>query len=250
MRKILLSILAIAGIFSASAQSRVFNNPNNKGYFGLRGTIDGTVPGKFSEKDFDDHLTISHKVFGAGAGLSVGAIYNLPVYANLYFEPGMSIYYNAMSIKKSQIDDLIDDLDEMGLELKNHSVRKWGMKIPVVFGYHFDFTKDFNIAVFTGPVMDIGFSMDAYIKAEYKDVEIKTTPSLYTVDDSANEDNFNRFNVDWRIGVGANYKNFFWSLSGDIRLTNEYHVADNHQKYYDVTYRQNLFQMTFGYNFK
>lgn len=250
MKRILLACLAAGAVFSASAQKRIFDNPDNKGYFGLRGTIDATIPGAFSMKSNDENLTFSHKALGPGAGLSMGAVYNLPIVANLYFEPGVSLYYNVMSIKTDQIEGILDELEEVGGRLKNHSVRQSGMKMPLMLGYHFDFTRDFNLAVYMGPVLDVGFSMDAYIKAKVKDVEVKYTESLYKAENPDRDDRMNRFNVDWRIGVGVNYKNFFGGLSGDIGLTNAYHVAKDNQRLYDITYHQNLFQLTFGYNFK
>lgn len=251
MRKTLFfSILAFGVAMGVSAQERVVNNPDNKGYFGVRLSVDAPIPGNVNYTDFEDHVKISEKPYGTGAGFTVGAIYNLPLVANLYFEPGLSFYYNAVSIKEGQLREEIDQLDRAGVKLTNHSVRQSGMKIPLIFGYHFDFTKDFNLAVFTGPVLDLGFSMDAYIKFKYEGNAYRVAESLYKAEDSDRDDRMNRFNADWRVGVGVNYKNFFASFSGDIRMTNMYHVAENNRKYYDASYRQNLFQFTLGYNFK
>ncbi len=250
MKKILLSLFVIAGVLSASAQGRIFNNPNNKPYFGLRATLDVPTPCNFNLNDYEDHYTLSKKVFDAGVGFSVGGVYNIPIVANFYIEPGLSFYYNAMPIKTDDIDDILDELEEVGGELVCHSVRQSGMRIPVAFGYHFDFTRDFNVAVYMGPVINLGFSMDYYIKAKVKDVEVKETGSMYKAENPDDDDRFNRFNLDWRIGVGVNYKNFFGGLSGDIGMTNAYHVAKDNKRFYSASYHQNLFQLTVGYNFK
>lgn len=250
MRKILLSLLVLTGVFSVSAQNRVFNNPDNKAYFGIRGTLDVPSPCKFTIDE--DGLSISRKYLGNGAGFSFGGIYNIPVVANFYIEPGVSVYYNAMGIKHDGFDDLLEDvedaLEDIGLddvEFSNRSVRQWGMRIPVSFGYHFDFTKDFSLAVYSGPVLNIGFATDYYIKAHAYGVEIKNTGSLY--DSEKPYGHFNRCNLDWRIGVGVNYKNFFGGMSGDVGLTNAYKVEKRHKT---ITYHQNVFQLTVGYNFK
>ncbi len=250
MRKLFLSLLAVAGVLSASAQGRIFNNPDNKAYFGLRATLDVTSPGKFTVNDFDDHFSVSKSVFGSGAGLSVGGVYNIPIVANFYIEPGVSFYYNTMSIKTNDLDDVLEELEDLGGELVSHSVRQSGMRIPVAFGYHFDFTRDFNLAVYTGPVMNLGFSMDYYIKAKAHDIEVKDAGSMYKAEHPDRDDRYNRFNLDWRIGVGVNYKNFFGGLSGDIGATNAYKVAKDNKKYYSASYYQNVFQLTVGYNFK
>ncbi len=250
MKKILLSILAMTCAFGVSAQSRIFNNPNNKAYFGLRATLDVPTPCNFTVNDFDDHFSVSKKVFGAGAGFSVGGVYNVPIVANFYIEPGISFYYNAMSIKTDDVKDVLEELEEYGGELVCHSVRQSGMRIPVAFGYHFDFTRDFNLAVYMGPVINVGFSMDYYIKAKAHGIEVKEAGSMYKAEHPDKDDRFNRFNVDWRIGVGVNYKNFFGGLSGDIGMTNAYHVAKDNSRFYSASYHQNVFQLTVGYNFK
>ncbi len=250
MKKILVTLLAFASVINVFAQGRIFDNPDNKAYFGLRASLDVTSPGDFTVSDYEDNLSISRSIFGGGAGFSIGGIYNLPVVANFYIEPGLSIYYNTMSIKTGAMEDIIEDLEDAGGKLKCHSIRQSGMRIPVMFGYHFDFTKNFNIAVYTGPVLNIGFSMDYYVKAKAQGLEFKETGSMYKAEYKDKEDRFNRCNADWRIGVGVNYKNFFGALSGDLGMTNAYKVAKDNKRYYSATYHQNLFQLTVGYNFK
>lgn len=248
MKRFLLTALACGAIMSASAQGRIFNNPDNEGYFGLRFSIDGAIPG--DDTISENGIEYSKSIFGGGPGFSIGAVYNLPIVANLYFEPGLSFYYNAVSIKKGALEDVYDIMEDYGGKLTNRSVRNSGMKIPLVLGYHFDFFKNFNLAVFTGPVLDIGFSSDMYIKFKYGEDKFRIARSMYRSETFENHGNLNRFNADWRIGVGINYKNFFASLSGDIRMTNMYHVAEQYKNLYKETYRQNLFQLTLGYNFK
>lgn len=247
MKKIVLTLLAAGCVFGVSAQSRIFNNPDNKGYLGVRASLDVTCPSKIKVTDKDDSMSISQSTFGSGAGFGVGVVYNFPLVANLYLEPGVGFYYNTMSIKKDYLDE---ELDELGIEYKNRSVRQWGMRIPVNFGYHFDFADNFNLAIFTGPVLNVGFSMDQYVKVKMGNLEVKSTGSLYKAEDKDEDDRFNRCNLDWRVGVGANFNNYFIAVSGDIALTNGYHVAKNNSKYYSTSYHQNLFQLTLGYNFK
>ena len=40
------------------------------------------------------------------------------------------------------------------------------MRIPVMLGYHFDFSKNFALNVATGPVLKVGFSDDYYLTTE------------------------------------------------------------------------------------
>ena len=73
--------------------------------------------------------------------MDFGVIYNGPVVANFYVELGLKFFYNTYSEKYG-----------------DSSIRKNGMRIPIMAGYHFDFSDSFRFYLFTGPVFEIGFS--------------------------------------------------------------------------------------------
>lgn len=77
----------------------------------------------------------------------MGIIYNGPVVANFYLEFGLKFYYNTYS-------------EEYG----DSSIRRTGMRIPLMAGYHFDFSDSFRFYLFTGPELEIGFSAKEVIK--------------------------------------------------------------------------------------
>lgn len=88
-----IAISAILVFFmSAFAQNPVFNNPDNRPYWGIRGSFDISIPGDMETNGY------KVKMFGQGYGGSVGAVYHLPVFANFFFEPGMSLYYDTYII--------------------------------------------------------------------------------------------------------------------------------------------------------
>ena len=65
-----------------TASSYLFDNPENRAFLGVRVGLD-----------------ISSAANGGGyysnkAGFSAGAVYNIPLWRNLYFEPGLSVFYN------------------------------------------------------------------------------------------------------------------------------------------------------------
>lgn len=249
MKKLFISLLALASAFGSYAQSSVFNNPSNKSYFGVRASLDMTMPGSLKIEDKDDKEVISTKPYGTGAGFGLGVIYNLPIVANLYFEPGIDFYYNTVSIKTGDNFDL--DPEEDGLKYDNRSIRKFGMRVPLVFGYHFDFSDDVNLAVFTGPVLNVGFSADYYVKGSYEGYEFKETGSLYKVEDDDYDTSYNRFNLDWRIGAGVNFSKFYVGVSGDLGMLNNLKLGKKVNKdLWKETMHTNLFQVTLGYNFK
>lgn len=129
MKKFILSALvALFGFAAASAQGTIFNNPANRAYFGVRVGADITCPGNIKSGP------LSIDMFGNGAGIEFGGIYNIPLVANLYIEPGVKLFYDTYPV-----DDLVSGDGELGTEV-DMSIRKFGMRIPVMFGYHFDFT--------------------------------------------------------------------------------------------------------------
>lgn len=235
MKKILLfSALALSS-FGAMAQKSVLDNPQNKAYLGARLSIDASIPGDV--KYTMGNASLSNDPFGTGGGLSIGAIYNVPVVANLFIEPGIDFYYHTNSIN---VGNFLDD-DESNSDFKNRSLRKFGMRIPVQIGYHFDFTPSTSLAIHTGPVLNVGFSNDYYLTTKEKhDIEFHDSGSMYDI--------MNRVNLSWRIGVGVNFlKNYYVGLSGDIGMLN---MMKNNLEAGKVKMHENGFQLTLGYNFK
>ncbi len=233
-KTILLATVLMAGAATtAFAASPMVDNPNNKAYLGLRLSAEGVVPGNVN------YGNISEKIFDSGAGVSIGAVYNQPIVANFTIEPGLELYYNTTKINLN--DDFMQNA-----HWKSHSTRSFGMRVPVMLGYHFDFSKNFSLNVATGPVLKVGFSDDYYLTTEtrfatYSDEAYRThlSGSLY-------KDVFNRVDCAWRISVGANFlQHYYVGLSGDLGMVNQIKKDNNGA----ITMKSNLFQFTLGYNF-
>ncbi len=221
MKKYLLTMaLAVAACMSASAQSSIFNNPDNRAYFGIRVGGDVTCPGKFKVDNF------SYKAFDNGGGVEFGGIYNIPVVANFYIEPGLKLYYDTYSADVTEFDDFDDPFD---VSIK---IKKFGMRIPVMAGYHFDFTDDIKVSVFTGPELEVGFSAKGSVKA----LDFETTESIY------GDDGMNRVNLLWGVGAGISYSNFYFGVNGGIGMLNM-------MKESDVKFHENRVTFSLGYNF-
>ena len=211
--------LSILPVF---AQSSIVNNPDNKAYFGLRVGGEITCPGKISAG------SIGLKVFNNGGGIEFGGIYNVPVVANFYIEPGLKLYYNTYSMKKEFVEALQDDII-----FDSCSFKKFGMRIPVMAGYHFDFTDDVKVSVFTGPEFEIGFSSKEYIKGH----NIDMSGSLY-----GDEGGMKRIDVLWGVGAGVTYQKFYFGVSGSLGMVNMLTDADG-------TFHENRVTFSVGYNF-
>lgn len=224
MKKILLS-LAIAATCAAgaSAQDYLLNNPSNRAYFGIRVAGEVTCPGDFSANG------TGIGVFKNGGGFEAGAIYNVPVVANFYIEPGLKLYYNTYGMK----DEFYKDVENMA-DIDGFSIRKFGMRVPVMFGYHFDFTKDTKVYVFTGPELEVGFTGKGHVKFGGKSES----------DDIYGDGGFmNRVDCLWGFGAGVSYQQFYFGVSGAVGMCNMLKDSD------PVKFHENRATFTLGYNF-
>ena len=207
---------------SAMAQNSIVNNPDNKPYFGIRLGGEVTCPGKISANN------VGVSVFNNGGGVEIGGIFNYPVVANFYIEPGLKLYYNTYSLKKEIVEAIQDDI-----VYNSASCKKFGMRIPVMAGYHFDFTDDIKVSVFTGPELEIGFSAKEYIKGH----NIEISENMY-----GDDGGMNRVNVLWGIGAGISYQKFYFGVNGGIGMVNM--IKDS-----DATFHENRVTFSLGYNF-
>lgn len=231
MKKTILCAAAALMALSASAQDYLLDNPANRPYVGLRASYDLSCPGKVKTGD------LKEKVFGIGSGVSLGLIYNQPLVANLFLEPGISFYYNTESIDPDVLDGFkVKDAFE------HRSMRKFGMQVPVQFGYHFDFAPDMNLSIMTGPVLNVGFSDDYYLTSK------PVAGHRFHASGTAYGDNgfLNRVDCAWRIGVGMTISHdWFVGVSGDLGMCNmlKEDAGGN------VSFRENAVHVTLGYNF-
>lgn len=223
MKKILVSTLFIVmACVSAMAQNTILNNPDNKAYFGIRVGGEITCPGNISAEN------VGVSIFKNGGGVELGGIYNIPIVANFYIEPGLKFFYNTYSLKDEFIENLQDDII-----FNSMSIKKFGMRIPVMAGYHFDFTDDIKVSVFTGPELEIGFSAKEYINGH----NIEMSESLYGEDGG-----MKRANLLWGIGAGISYQRYYFGVSGGIGMVNMFSGTN-------AKFHENRVTFSLGYNF-
>lgn len=227
MKKYLFAIAAMGAALTASAQSDIFDNPDNHDYFGARISLDvsSTAGG--------------NDTYSNGAGFNIGAIYNIPLYKNLYLEPGLSIFYDTFG------EDVIVN-DPAGIQAPytiDGSIRNFGFRIPLVAGYHFDFTDDVQISFFTGPQFNLSLTAKEHINGD--------SESIF------GDGGFKHVDLQWALGVGATWQKYYVAISGGIGMTK---VRDHKVTFFDpdihtdvITYqdsfRRNTFSITLGYNF-
>lgn len=212
MKKLILSIaLIVSALINAQAQTPV------DGSFGARVSWDlnspaSNIPG-----------------MGNGSGISIGAIYDIPLYQNLYFEPGLSFFYNTMDVGPYNVNFTDEDLLGDGGSLRN-----CGFRVPLTFGYRIGLLDDIAISIFTGPQLNVGLSMSEHFK-HYK------SGSLYS-------NGYNRLDAQWLFGIKMHYQdNFFAEIGGGIGMTN---LVDNDYSIFNHKHlRRNMFSIGVGYMF-
>ena len=210
--------MMVLSFVSVLAQNTIVDNPDNKAYFGIRLGGEIACPGDVSA----DNVGIS--IFKNGGGFEVGGIYNIPVVANFYIEPGLKFYYNAYSVKKEFVS---------AISANSMSIKKFGMRVPVMAGYHFDFTNDVKVSVFTGPELEIGFSAKGSVKSQ----GVNVSESLY-----GDDGGMNRVDLLWGIGAGISCQHLYFGVSGGIGMLNM--LSDS-----DAKFHENRVTFSVGYNF-
>lgn len=217
MKRFMIAALIMTGAIASNAQEYLLENPDNKDYFGIRLGVDITsTPGPGSD------------TYSNGAGFSIGAVYNIPVYKNLYVEPGLSLFYDTFSDNILVADD---GSLEMPLQI-GRSFRNFGFRIPIVAGYHFDFTDQVSIAPFTGPQFNVSLYAHDHVDEPYD----------FSVGSLFGENGFKHFDVQWTIGASVTYDRFVFTAAGAFGLTRVYTMNDDR-------IRRNTCTISVGYNF-
>lgn len=213
-------MIAAGAAMTASAQSDLLENPDNHAYFGARIALDIS-----STADGNDY-------YSNGAGFNIGAVYNIPLYKNLYFEPGLSLFYDTFG------EEFTVNSPEGIPYSEDGSIRNFGFRIPLVAGYHFDFTDDMQVSVFTGPQLNISLTAKEHVN--------NYSESIF------GDGGFKHFDLQWAIGVGYTWQKYYVALSGGIGITKardwKLRGANNRDEYTD-SFRRNNFSITLGYNF-
>lgn len=234
-KSLLVGVSLLSCGLGAAETSYMFDNPDNKVYFGVRVGVD-----------------ISSAANGGGnyssnAGFAAGAIYNIPVFMNMYFEPGLSFFYNTFGTSKwnSYVPETTITPDNPeGTEVLyqvDGGIRNFGFRIPLMIGYHFDFAEDLKVNVFTGPQLN----MNLY--ARYKVTDAMAPLDVVPDHDCSlfGTEGFNYLDLQWKFGVGLTYQTYYVGLSGAWGVTR----MKSSTEMLPRNLRRNIFAITLGYNF-
>lgn len=199
MRKIFAcTAMLLAGCFTNTMSAKSDNEP----IWGLKVSVDAELPGKWH----GDH--VSWKMYRPGCGFTAGGVCNIYLPRNFYFEPGLALSYSQYRYK-----DLVI-LDHNGWEgERDPKLYKWGIQVPLIFGYAFDFSGRGGMNIFTGPQLRYAFDG----KIAVSDEGLLDAMEAYT--DTWNLNGQRRLDCSWKIGVGFPVDNLNISLEADLGIS-------------------------------
>ncbi len=239
-----LSLAAVASTMAVDAQSYMFDNPENRTFFGVRAGLDISSAAN------------GGAMFSNKPGFAVGAVYDIPVVANLYFEPALYLFYNTFgtvhleNYSYTQTDSEGNENEYNKLYQVDGTLRNFGFRVPLNIGYHFDLAGDLSLHAFTGPQFNLS------LVARYHQNEV-ITPGGQTVKstsvDAFGTGGFKHFDLQWNFGVGITYQRYYMSIGGSVGITKMKSASVIQAGPYAVdlrrNIRRNLFNLSVGYNF-
>ena len=215
---LLVALISFAGICGAKS------GDSEPVIWGLKANVGMLLPSNWRTNDS------SFKMYNHGVDFQVGGVANIYLGRGFYFEPGVSLFYDTYKYSDLSI------LGETGSFSINPAIHKFGVRVPLVFGYSIGLSDTYNMSVFTGP--QIGYALWGDISTTY--------PFGYEGDrfptDLFGEHGHRRFDLDWRIGVGFPVTdNFVISLEGEIGISDLYRN--------DISFRENRCTVGLTYYF-
>lgn len=212
--------IIVAILFSVIVCSAVAED-NKSMKWGLKVSSDIELPGKWHGEN------VVVNMFKPGYGFSLGCISRINIIKNFYFEPEISLFYSQYSYKGLVIPGDNDHPSETDPKLY-----KWGIQIPLVFGYSFNFP----FHVFTGPQIRYAFAGGIDIKNK---ILIEGMEDDFDLWGSYGQ---RRFDCSWIIGVGLPIKSWAISLEADLGISDLSKGG--------MTFRENRLSLEFKYYFK
>lgn len=282
MKKSILAILIAAIAMPAMAQLQDINEKNLS--VGVRAGV--TIGGLTGVADMLNYsptglAPVNPYDSKAGAGISMGIVFNTRINDWLYIQPG--IEYAMLSSKAKMDVTNADLLDQQGYSEDKFTtlVRGHYLRIPILASFRINFDKC-QLQVNTGPYLAVALAARR-IDTEtytYKDIEALGVYRGMTRTEKAITDPFmtqyymqrnnqgqvveideyseyNRFDVGWDIGLAVNYKNIVFGAKynvGFVNMLNEdmfnkINASDPGDIKFDKTMRNSSFSISVGYDF-
>lgn len=194
-KKFLTAILTM--MMMCGVCGRSYAETNTAILWGIKASVDAELPGKWRGE------RVSHTMFHPGYGFNIGAVANIYIARNFYFEPGISLFHSDYKYKDLII---LGDPNTGESAATDPHVNKWGIQVPLMFGYSFTFPMN----VYTGPQIRYAFAGEIDVERD-KITGVETEFDLWRGQ--------RRFDLSWKIGVGFPVNNFNIAFEADIGIT-------------------------------
>lgn len=193
-----------------------------RSYFGARVSFDLSIPRQ------------GWGLYKTGSGLQGGVIYNYSFSEHLFAEPGCEVVYTTMGIR-----DIVQ-----GDKFYEGSARNLSVRVPLNVGYRWLVTPDFQLAVMTGPWLNINLMAREYLTPNFDGPIKKGSFDLFETS------GWKRVDLQWGIGLCLSYLHTytleFQFGCGLTPLATGIHSREGGEKH---TLHRNTFAITMGYNF-
>lgn len=223
MRDVLrICLFAIASCM-ATLQSKA---EGDKFVWGLKASVDAELPGKWRGDN------VSFKMYKHGVGFTIGGISNITLGRNFYLEPGVSLFYS-----QYRYDDFVFSMED-GLSIwePDPKLYKWGVQVPLMFGYSIECTESFYVDVYTGPQIRYAFAGGISLKDKSFIEGMEDDFDLWGINGQR------RFDCSWKIGIGIPVNAFSLFVEADLGMTDL-------MKSDGIKFRENRFGGGLTYNF-
>lgn len=216
-----LIILSVVAVVSTSARI-----DTDWGGLGLRLGLDVNCPTRWHANNK------SVKPYKPGGGFYFGAVYNIPLSGSFYFEPGASIFYDTY-----RFDDLVmNTVDGASQVTTSPTVKKFGLRMPIMFGYRFGLTDKISLMLSTGPEVSVGIIGKVDIDNRL-DWGAGGAPGTSLFSDFGHR----RHDIAWRIGAAIPVEEYYFGI--DVALG----LIDQHKG--SPRFHENRVSFSIGYNF-
>lgn len=169
-------------------------------------------------------------VYSNGSGFEAGAVAAVPLWKGLYFEPGLSYFFNTFGMNYV--------VDAEGLY--DTSVRMHGLRVPLNVGYRFRLLDNLSLAVTTGPSVNINLSAREYFTAGQM-----PEPGIHPAD--MFKRGFKRVDAQWNFGLKFTFAHHYTvGLAGGVGFTPLAKFGNHDNK---VRVRNNTVAVSLGYIF-
>lgn len=214
--------------FLLDTERRNDTNSHKPGLFNIYMTYDLLLP--TDTRLYGDNLSLYDK----SSGVSVGFSSMIELNPQFIFNPGLELALNWIGHSSAVTRS----------ESISHFNTRWTLntRIPILLGYQSRLRGRTTLTFLTGPVIDLQISQ--YSNQFNTELQQDTFYYIGNVNNNTiigEHLDFNRFNAYWRFAIKANLNRLQLGLSYSLGMTNRPKGL--------VRSRQDLFQVSVGYNF-